>query len=180
MAGAFLMVVGLSSLAPLVRLHGRLGVVPGVSETSERRSWVAWRDGPPAPELAPIRIVGCFGTRTRRDPASSSWPHAGDDRPDRAVREDLRGLRFRIRCVRTAITEGIAAALALGVGRASLHRWRRRYAAGGIEALRQRPRGPTRERLPAWVERAVIVVRLLTYWNSKRLAAEFARRASTP
>jgi transposase InsO family protein len=95
-------------------------------------------------------------------------------------REDLTGLRFRIRCVRTALEEGIAAALALGASRASLHRWRRRYEAGGIEALRQRPRGPARARLPAWVEQAVIVVRLLTYWNSKRLAAEFTRRDIYP
>ena len=89
-------------------------------------------------------------------------------------------MRFRIRCVRTALSEGIAAALALGPGRTSLHRWRRRYEAGGIEALRQQPRGPAREQLPAWLERAIIVVRLLTYWNSKRLAAEFDRRGIYP
>jgi transposase InsO family protein len=100
--------------------------------------------------------------------------------PVARVREDLAGLRFRIRSVRTAIDEGLAAALALGVSRASLHRWRGRYAVGGIEALRQRPRGPVRSCLPAWVERAVIVVRLLTYWNSKRLAAEFTRRDIYP
>ena len=34
--------------------------------------------------------------------------------------------------------------------------------------------------MPAWVEQAVIVVRLLTYWNSKRLAAEFTRRGIYP
>ena len=34
--------------------------------------------------------------------------------------------------------------------------------------------------MPAWVEQAVIVVRLLTYWNSKRLAAEFTRRGISP
>jgi transposase InsO family protein len=100
--------------------------------------------------------------------------------PGSRVREDLTGLRFRIRCVRTADEEGIAAALALGVGRASLHRWRVRHEAGGIEALRSRRPGPARERLPAWVEQAVIVVRLLTYWNSKRLAAEFDRRGIYP
>jgi len=94
--------------------------------------------------------------------------------------EDLEGLRFRIRCVRTAREEGIAAALALGVSRASLHRWRQRYAAGGIESLRHERRGPARARLPAPVERAVIVVRLLTCWNSKRLAAEFTRRDIYP
>jgi putative transposase len=82
--------------------------------------------------------------------------------------------------VRTAKDEGVAAALALGVTRTSLFRWRKRYAEGGIEALRSGPRGPRRMRLPAWVERIVIVVRLLTYWNSKRLAAEFTRRDIYP
>jgi transposase InsO family protein len=82
--------------------------------------------------------------------------------------------------VRTADEDGIGAALALGVSRASLHRWRRWYRADGIEALRDRRRGPCSERLPAWVEQAVIVVRLLTYWNSKRLAAEFSRRDIYP
>jgi transposase InsO family protein len=95
-------------------------------------------------------------------------------------REDLTALRFRIRCVRTANEDGIAAALALGASRASLHRWRTAYAEGGLEALRSRPRGPAPQRLPAWLERIVIVVRLLTYWNSKRLAAEFTRRDIYP
>jgi len=100
--------------------------------------------------------------------------------PGPRQREDLAQLRFRIRCVRTANEQSIAAALELGASRASLHRWRRSHANGGIEALRARPRGPTRQRLPAWVERIVIVVRLLTYWNSKRLAAEFTRRDIYP
>jgi transposase InsO family protein len=82
--------------------------------------------------------------------------------------------------VRTATEEGVAAALALGASRTSLHRWRGRHAEGGIEALRHGRRGPARERLPAWLEQAVIVVRLLTYWNSKRLAAEFRRRSIYP
>ena len=40
--------------------------------------------------------------------------------------------------------------------------------------------GPAVSQLPAWVEQAVIVVRLLTYWNSKRMAAEFSRREIYP
>jgi transposase InsO family protein len=100
--------------------------------------------------------------------------------PEPAQAMDLAALRFRARCVRTAREEGIAAALALGVSRASLHRWRARHEAGGLEALLDRPRGPHRSRLPGWVEQAVIVVRLLTYWNSKRLAAEFTRREIYP
>jgi len=100
--------------------------------------------------------------------------------PGMPVGEDLVALRFRMRCVRKAVDDGIGAALALGVSRASLHRWRTRHAAGGLEALRDRPRGPAPDRLPGWVEQAIIVVRLLTYWNSKRLAAEFARRDIYP
>lgn len=100
--------------------------------------------------------------------------------PGQRRADDLAGLRFRARSVRVAREEGIAAALRLGVSRASLHRWRTRYAAGGLEALRDRPHGPARACLPAWVEQAVIVVRLLTYWNTKRLAAEFTRRQIYP
>ncbi len=100
--------------------------------------------------------------------------------PGPSAREDLTALRFRIRCVRVANEEGVAAALALGASRASLHRWRGHHADGGIEALRHRRRGPARERLPAWVEQAIILARLQTYWNSKRLAAEFTRRDIYP
>jgi len=100
--------------------------------------------------------------------------------PDPRERNELGALRFRARCVRVARDEGIAAALELGVSRASLHRWRYRYQTGGFEALRDQPRGPAPACLPAWVEQAVIVVRLLTYWNSKRLAAEFSRREIYP
>jgi transposase InsO family protein len=100
--------------------------------------------------------------------------------PGPVGRPDLAGLRLRARCVRVAREEGIPAALALGASRASLHRWRVRYAAGGLEALVDRPPGPGPARLPAWVEQAVIVVRLLTYWNAKRLAAEFTRREIYP
>ncbi len=100
--------------------------------------------------------------------------------PSHHERTVVAALRVRARSVRIAREEGIAAALALGVSRASLHRWRSRYDAGGLEALRDRPRGPARACLPDWVEQAVIVVRLLTYWNSKRLAAEFTRRAIYP
>ncbi len=100
--------------------------------------------------------------------------------PEPPPRPDLGALRFRVRCVRVAREESITAALALGVSRAGLHRWRSHYEAGGIDALVDRPRGPAPGRLPAWVEQAVIVVRLLTYWNSKRLAAEFTRREIYP
>ena len=102
-------------------------------------------------------------------------------RPPSPVKDrNLAEVRFRARCVRVASGEGIAAALGLGASRASLHRWRTRHGTGGLAALVDLPRGPAPVSLPAWVEQAVIVVRLLTYWNSKRLAAEFTRREIYP
>ena len=94
--------------------------------------------------------------------------------------EGVAGLRFRARCVRVAREEGIAAALEIGASRASLYRWRCEYQADGLAGLLDHARGPAPSRLPDWVEQAVIVVRLLTYWNSKRLAAEFSRREIYP
>jgi transposase InsO family protein len=92
----------------------------------------------------------------------------------------MAALRARIRAVRVAREEGIGAALALGISRASLHRWRCRYATDGLAGLLARTPGPAVSQLPAWVEQAVLLVRLLTYWNSKRLAAEFSRREIYP
>jgi transposase InsO family protein len=102
-------------------------------------------------------------------------------RPRRRRRDDavLAAIRLRARCVRVAREDGIAAALALGVcGRASLFRWQAAFAVGGLEALRPGRRGPRVVELvhPAWVEQVVITVRLLTYWNSKRIVAELRRR----
>ena len=94
--------------------------------------------------------------------------------------DDVAALRLRAKAVRVANEEGVAAALALGVSRASVHRWRLRYAHAGLDGLRPQRRGPPSSALPAWVAQAVIVVRLLTYWNSKRLAAEFTRREIYP
>ncbi|HEY8870219.1 MAG TPA: helix-turn-helix domain-containing protein [Candidatus Limnocylindrales bacterium] len=64
--------------------------------------------------------------------------------------------------------------------RASLFRWRTRYAEGGLAALLDRPRvGRASEPTPA-LERLILTVRLLTYWNSRRIAAEFRRRGVWP
>lgn len=68
----------------------------------------------------------------------------------------------------------------LGCSRASLFRWRTRFEQGGIEALTDRPRVGRASDLPPAVERLVLTVRLLTYWNSRRIAAEFRRRDIWP
>ena len=94
-------------------------------------------------------------------------------------RGDLAALRLRARCLRIAREEGIAAALAVGVcSRATLFRWQAAYARGGLRALLPRRRGPRRvtRRYPLWIAQVVIAVRLLTYWNSKRIVAELRRR----
>ena len=68
----------------------------------------------------------------------------------------------------------------LGCSRASLFRWRTRFEQGGIEALTDRPRLGRASELPPAIERLVLTVRLLTYWNSRRIAAEFRRRDVWP
>jgi transposase InsO family protein len=68
----------------------------------------------------------------------------------------------------------------LGCSRATLFRWRARFEAGGIEALRDAPRIGRRSDLPPAIERLILTVRLLTYWNSRRIAAEFRRRLVWP
>jgi transposase InsO family protein len=97
----------------------------------------------------------------------------------RSADRDLPAVRLRARCIRVAREEGVAAALALGLcSRASLFRWQAAFVSGGLDGLRPDRRGPRRvERVhPLWVEQVVIAVRLLTYWNSKRIAAELRRR----
>lgn len=101
-------------------------------------------------------------------------PTAGDPR------SALGEVRRRARVVRVAREDGIEAALRLGgCSRASLFRWQAAYLKGGLAALVPQRRGPRRAAQvhPAWVETVVLTVRLLTYWNSKRIAAELRRRA---
>jgi transposase InsO family protein len=94
-------------------------------------------------------------------------------------RHELAVVRGRARAVRLAHAVGISAALASGpASRTSLWRWLCAYERGGLAALvpeRRGPRNPTL-RHPAWVEQVVIAVRLHTYWNAKRIAAELHRR----
>jgi transposase InsO family protein len=68
----------------------------------------------------------------------------------------------------------------VGCSRATLFRWRARFEAGGLEGLRDHYRAGGRVELPAVIERLILTVRLLTYWNSRRLAAEFRRRDIWP
>ncbi len=67
-----------------------------------------------------------------------------------------------------------------GCSRASLFRWRTRFERGGLEALLDHPRVGRASELPPALERLILTVRLLTYWNSRRIAAEFRRRGVWP
>lgn len=68
----------------------------------------------------------------------------------------------------------------IGCSRASLFRWKARFEAGGIAGLLDRYRSVRESELPSEVERVVLTVRMLTYWNSSRIAAEFRRRQIWP
>jgi len=60
--------------------------------------------------------------------------------------------------------------------RATLFRWRTRYEADGLAGLVDQERRGDRSDLAPELERAILVVRMLSYWNSRRIAAEFGRR----
>jgi len=68
----------------------------------------------------------------------------------------------------------------LECSRASLFRWRARYQAAGLAGLQDRPRVGRASDLSPALERLILTVRLLTYWNSRRIAAEFRRRGVWP
>src|SRR6266516_7688646 len=68
----------------------------------------------------------------------------------------------------------------LSCSRASLFRRRARYEAEGLDGLLDRPRVGRASELPHALERLILTVRLLTYWNSRRIAAEFRRRGVWP
>ncbi len=92
-------------------------------------------------------------------------PDAGAQRGQPAV---VRRRRSALR--RWAAGEPVEAiCLDLGCSRASLFRWRSRYAQGGLGALADGPRVGRASELPPALERLVITVRLLTYWNSRRI-----------
>jgi hypothetical protein len=61
---------------------------------------------------------------------------------------------------------------------ASVYRWLAAFEARGIEGLVPNSRRPLRRppTIPDWVDRVIITIRLLTYWNSKRISAEMRRR----
>jgi transposase-like protein len=83
----------------------------------------------------------------------------------------------------TALADGEAVATVcadLGCSRASLFRWRARHEADGLAGLLDRPRTGRASELPPAIERLVLTVRLLTYWNTRRIAAEFRRRGVWP
>jgi transposase len=86
--------------------------------------------------------------------------------------------RRRVALRRWTNGESIATICAdLGCGGASLFRWRVRYEADGLDGLLRGPRIGRASELPPTMERLILTVRLLTYWKSRRIAAEFRRRS---
>lgn len=101
-------------------------------------------------------------------------PAAGLTRP--AAAEEV---RRRMRAVRLARQIGPAsAARQLGCSRRAILYWQAAFKAKGIEGLVANSRRPHnfRPSVPLWVDRVIITIRLLTYWNSKRISAEMERR----
>lgn len=101
-------------------------------------------------------------------------------RPSQHVeRRSLGEIRHRMRVVRLALAQGAdAAARELGVARRTAFRWLAAFHASGIQGLVPKSRRPkqVRSTVPGWVDMVIIAIRLHTYWNSKRIAAEMSRR----
>jgi transposase InsO family protein len=87
-------------------------------------------------------------------------------------------VRTRARAVRWwAEGASISEACAIGgCGRATLFRWRARLEQDGLAGLLDRPRPGDHSDLAPELEQAILIVRMLSYWNSRRIAAEFGRR----
>lgn len=103
--------------------------------------------------------------------------------PEVAARDDTAAVVRRRRAALRAWADGIDLALVCATyacSRASLFRWRERSERDGITGLLDRYRATRRSEMPPEVERVIITVRLLTYWNSKRIEAEFRRRGIWP
>lgn len=81
-----------------------------------------------------------------------------------AVRRWAEGETLAMVCARAACS------------RATLFRWRSRFEADGLAGLIDRERRGDWSDLVPELERAILLVRLLSYWNSRRIAAEFGRR----
>ena len=101
-------------------------------------------------------------------------------RPSRPrQRASLGEVRRRMRVVRHALAQGVESAVKeLGVARRSAFRLLAAFEADGIEGLVPKSRRPNRLRytIPRWVDMVIIAIKLHTYWNSKRIAAEMSRR----
>ena len=83
-----------------------------------------------------------------------------------------------MRAVRLAGEANLKTTVATSYSRQNVFRWIQLYKAGGITALlpKSRARRQAQAAVPDWVSRVVIAIRLATYWNSKRIAAEMERR----
>jgi len=96
-----------------------------------------------------------------------------------APRPSFKEVRRRMRAVRLASERGFQVACSqVGCSPASLYRWLAAFEAIGIEGLVPASRRPLRLRpsIPSWVDGVIVAIRLHTYWNSKRIAAEMRRR----
>jgi transposase InsO family protein len=88
-------------------------------------------------------------------------------------------VRRRMRAVRLARQKGVhAASHQLSCSPRAVRYWLAAYEAAGIAGLVSDSRRPHRLRptMPAWVDQVILTIRLLTYWNSKRISAEMDRR----
>jgi transposase InsO family protein len=84
-----------------------------------------------------------------------------------------------MRAIRLSREVGVEETLRqVGCSRRALFYWSATFNAEGIAGLIDGSQRPQRLRpgVPGWVDQVIITIRLLTYWNAKRIAAEMDRR----
>jgi transposase InsO family protein len=156
-------------------------IFPGANETGPNE---AWRSDTVTPEEEPVSIKSDPGRLPRRNHYQEGpgflFVATEGGRPvvSTASPNPVGTVRARARALRSW-TEGATVAEACGLGqcsRATLFRWRTRFDSDGLAGLLDVPRPGDRSDLEPALEQAILMVRMLSYWNSRRIAAEFSRR----
>jgi len=132
-------------------------------DSKKKRLWEARRQGP-VPNFVLLTVET---PRYRAEPDRVPWA--------KELRRRARCLRlYREYLAKDALTALAKVRRGFGISRRTLFRWRKRYRRAGLSGLIPAPRRPrsSPRQTPAWLERAILAIRLRTGWGVERLAQE--------
>lgn len=135
-------------------------------DSKKKRLWEARRQGP-VPNFVLLTVES---PRYRPEPDRGAWA--------KELRRRARCLRlYREYLAKDALTAVAKVRREFGISRRTLFRWLNRYRRAGLSGLipaSRRPRSSPRQ-TPAWLERAILAMRLRTGWGVERIAQELER-----